>query len=268
MFWYDGKLSQDDTLPISIGDPGLLYGATVFTTLRVYGRSLDSPLTHWTLHCARLHHSIQAFDWQLPNWKRLRQGAESLLSYYPILRMTIFADGREWIVGRSLPQDLPERQRQGVVGWIADDPLFSRSLAKHKTGNYLSAWLSLQKAAKCGAKEAILLDERENWLETSTGNLWGWQEGCWWTPAIEGGILPGIARSQLLKWLQIQNIPVRQNQWTPDFVLGLEAIAYSNSAIEIVPFSAILSSQGRRFLNPAHPVLEQLRSYFITQDRI
>jgi 4-amino-4-deoxychorismate lyase len=267
MFWYDGKLNQDDTLSLRIGDSGLLYGATVFTTMRVYGRSLDSPLTHWTLHCARLHHSIQAFDWQLPNWKRLRQGAESLLSYYPILRMTIFADGREWISGRSLPQDLQERQQQGVVAWIADDPLFRRSLANHKTGNYLSAWLSLQKAVKFGAKEAILLDDRGNWLETSTGNLWGWKEGCWWTPTLEG-ILPGIVRSQLLKWLQIQNIPVEQNQWTPDFVQGLEAIAISNSAIEIVPFSHILSSQDRRFLNPAHWALEQLQNYFITQNRI
>ncbi|NJK46838.1 4-amino-4-deoxychorismate lyase [Candidatus Gracilibacteria bacterium] len=268
MFWYDGKLNQDDTLPISIDDSGLLYGATVFTTLRVYERSLDRPLTHWTLHCARLHHSIQAFDWQLPNWKRLRKGAESLLSYHPILRMAIFADGREWIIGRSLPQNLQERQRQGIIGWIADDPLFRRSLAIYKTGNYLSAWLSRQKAEKFGAQEAILLDERGNWLETSTGNLWGWKEGVWWTPAIEGGILPGIVRSQLLKWLQTQNIPVVQNQWTPDFVQGLETIAYSNSAIEIVPFSNILSSQGRLFLNPAHPALKQLRSYFMTQDRI
>jgi 4-amino-4-deoxychorismate lyase len=131
----------------------------------------------------------------------------------------------------------------------------------------LSAWLSLQKAVKFGAKEAILLDDRGNWLETSTGNLWGWKEGCWWTPTLEG-ILPGIVRSQLLKWLQIQNIPVEQNQWTPDFVQGLEAIAISNSAIEIVPFSHILSSQDRRFLNPAHWALEQLQNYFITQNRI
>jgi 4-amino-4-deoxychorismate lyase len=64
--------------------------------------------------------------------------------------------------------------------------------------------------------------------------------------------------------LRIQNILVEQNQWTPDFVQGLEAIAISNSAIEIIPFSNILSSQGRRFLNPTHWALEQLRSYFIT----
>ena len=79
MYWYAGELIQNDTLSISIGDPGLLYGATVFTTLRVYDRSLDHPLTHWSLHCDRLHNSLKAFEWQLPDWLRLRQGAEILL---------------------------------------------------------------------------------------------------------------------------------------------------------------------------------------------
>jgi 4-amino-4-deoxychorismate lyase len=331
MYWYAGELIQNDTLSISISDPGLLYGATVFTTLRVYDRSLDHPLTHWKLHCDRLHNSLKAFEWQLPDWLRLRQGAEILLkkaegrggvgaepasaqrtpwqraegrergqgeggkekpiedgrqkaveslTYYSVLRIAIFPDGREWIVGRALPQDLEQRQQQGVIGWVAEEGrgeesgtrrrgdysfnLFPnlRSLPIHKTGNYLSAWLALQKAIKLGAKEAILIDDRGNWLETSGGNLWGWKDGCWWTPDLEKKLLPGIVRSQLLQWLQAKNIPVEQNQWTPDFVRDLEAIAYSNSVVEIVPFSSIIISEGQLSLNPTHQALEKLRSYF------
>ncbi|AFY78857.1 MAG: aminotransferase class IV [Hydrococcus sp. C42_A2020_068] len=264
MFWYDGELIEGDSLSIGIDDPGLLYGATVFTTLRVYDRSLDRPLTHWQLHCDRLRHSIQAFEWQSPDWRRLRQGVEILLAYYPVLRIAIFADGREWIIGQSLPVDLKERQQQGIVGWVADESLYRRSLAAYKTGNYLSAWLARQKAQKLGAKEAILLDEAGNWLETSTGNLWGWKEECWWTPALEEKLLPGIARSQLIEWLQSQNIPVKQNRWTPEFVRDLEAIAYSNSVMEIIPFSLIIHPLGKQFLNCNLLALEHLRSYFLT----
>lgn len=263
MFWHDGEIIRDDALRIVIDDPGLLYGASIFTTLRVYDRSLEHPLTSWTLHCARLHDSIQAFDWRSPDWLRLRRGAEILLVHYPVLRIAIFADGREWIVGRSLPEDLHERQQNGIIGWVADEPLYRRSLASHKTGNYLSAWLALQKAIKLAAKEAILLDERSNWLETSTGNLWGWKYNCWWTPALEKKLLPGIARSQLIEWLLKQNIPVQENRWTPEFTEDLEAIAYSNSVIEIIPFSLILNASGKHFLNPTHSAFKHLRSYFL-----
>jgi len=37
------------------------------------------------------------------------------------------------------------------------------------------------------------MDESGNWLETSTGNLWG---GGWWTP-LAAEIAPGVVRSQL-----------------------------------------------------------------------
>jgi 4-amino-4-deoxychorismate lyase len=263
MFWYRGELIEGDSLNININEPGLLYGATVFTTLRVYQKSLDHPLTNWLGHCHRLRHSLEVFGWEFSNWERLRQGAEILLADYPILRMAIFSNGTEWIIGRILPEDLQERQQQGIVGWVANNSLYHRSLAPYKTGNYLGAWLALQKAEKFDAKEAILIDEQGNWLETSTGNLWGWKDGCWWTPALEEGILPGLAREQLLSWLEKQNLSVQKNQWTPDFIQNLEVIAYSNSVMEVIPFSGIIDCQGNRNYPPCHGALEQLQSYFL-----
>lgn len=262
MFWYDGQLKEGNQLSLSVNDPGLLYGATVFTTLRVYQQSLWHPLTCWEAHCQRLRRSLTTFGWQLPDWERLRQGATQLHFKYPVLRMVIFADGREWIGGRFLPEDLVERQQKGVAGWVAEEALFRRSLAGYKTGNYLGAWLALQQAQKKQAKEAILIDEKGNWLETATGNLWGWQEDCWWTPPLDEGILPGIARSQLLNWLESQKIPVRERQWTPDFVRNLEVVAYSNCVMEIIPFSRLLYGRSHLISEPCHPALEQLRSYF------
>ncbi|MFW6295977.1 MAG: 4-amino-4-deoxychorismate lyase, partial [Halothece sp.] len=96
MFWYDGTLSEKENLEFALNDPGLIYGATVFTTLRVYGNDLDHPLTNWQAHCDRLSSSLETFDWVSPNWERLRLGAEVLKVSYPILRITLFPDGREW----------------------------------------------------------------------------------------------------------------------------------------------------------------------------
>lgn len=240
-FWYCGKLVEKGTLELAIDDVGLLYGATVFTTLRVYDRSLDSVGTNWAGHCDRMRSSLESLGWQMPDWEIVRQGAETLKADYPVLRITIFPDGRELITGRYLPADLSERQQLGIVAWLAEAPEYRRSLAEYKTGNYLSAWLALQKAQQYGAKEAILIDANGNWLETSTGNLWGWGDGRWWTPPLSAGILPGLMRSQLIGFLLSQNEKVEEQPWTADVVKRLEAIAYTNSVLEIVPIHTVLA---------------------------
>jgi 4-amino-4-deoxychorismate lyase len=261
MFWYNGKLIESQTLELEIDDPALLYGATVFTTLRVYDNSLDRTLTNWQAHCDRLLFSLQSFDWQLPHWNRLRQGAELIKSRYPVLRITIFPDGREWIIGRLLPPFLTEKQNHGIIASLAKPEIF-RSLPDRKTGNYLSAWLAKTAAQKLNAQEAILVDAQGNWLETSTGNLWGWRDGCWWTPGLNGGILPGIMRSQLINWLFSQQQQVREEPWTPELVKKFEAIAYSNSVVELLPIHTVIQPSGSLEYNPYHHSFQQLRELF------
>jgi branched-subunit amino acid aminotransferase/4-amino-4-deoxychorismate lyase len=263
MYWYNGELIEDERISLSIDDVGLLYGATLFTTLRIYQNSLEHPLTHWQEHLERLHSSLRFLSWSCPDWERIRRGAEKLLLFYPVLRITIFPDGREWIKGRFLPVDLDLRQEQGIIGWVADNPPWQRSLGEHKTGNYLAPWLAAQIAQKKGAKEAILVDRVGNWLETSTGNLWGWKDNCWYTPRLWGDILPGIGRSNLIQWLKQKNISVQENLWTSEFVQTLPAIAYSNSVVEVIPFNSILGLDIQ--INPAisQQVLPDLQQYFL-----
>ncbi len=73
MYWYDGELIKEDNIQLNITKPGLIYGATVFTTMRVYDRSLTHPLTNWSAHCDRLKRSLTVFNWQPLDWQRLQQ---------------------------------------------------------------------------------------------------------------------------------------------------------------------------------------------------
>ena len=239
-FWYNNQLIEGNTFPIEINNPGLLYGATVFTTLRVYENSLEHPLTNWQSHRDRLHHSLQVFGWKMPDWQKIILGMQQLLTSFPVLRIAIFPDGKELITGRTLPPDLNQRQHQGITAWVANAPELRRDLAAHKTGNYLGAWLALRKATELGASEAILVDNQGNWLETSTGNLWGWRDGCWHTPLLSGDILPGTTRALLIDWLSNAGEDGRENIWDGNFVASLEAIAYSNSVMEVVPIVKVI----------------------------
>ncbi len=238
MFYYAGELKQTDKIELDINDSTWLYGATIFTTMRVYNFDLENPLTNWQQHLNRLKLSVNQLDWQPPNWQLIRTEIKDLLQYFPIIRITLFPDGKELIIGRKLPSNLSQKQEKGVKGLICLDRSLQRSLPQHKTGNYLTPWLGLQQAQKIGYQEAILTNADGDWLETSTGNLWGYssQEKVWCTPDLSVGILSGIARNMII---ENANFPVITNYWTPEFIANLEAIAYSNSVVEIVPFNTI-----------------------------
>ena len=261
-YWYDGQLWKTDTINLPINDPGLLYGATVFTTLRVYQRSLEHPLTQWEAHCHRLETTLKEFDWALPRGKKLYQGAQHLVSVYPVLRLTIFPDGREWITGRFLPENLGLYRQKGIQGWLGDYPLFKRTLTPYKTGNYLGAWLARQQGINQGFQETILVNEKGNWLETTTGNLWGWKEGKWYTPKLDLGILPGIGRSQLMNWLCQKNLEVEENIWTTSLVKSLTIIAYTNSVVEVIPFNSIDLNREKLTFDVTHKALQELYCYY------
>lgn len=259
-YWFDGAKVESDQISLPIQDPGLIYGATVFTTLRIYG-SLDHSLTNWNGHIERLKTSLDAFHWQHPDWQRLRSGAEWLALYYPVLRVVIFPDGREWITGRFPPPDLAQRQQKGITAWVARGE-FCRSLPQFKTGNYLAPWLALQTAQRLNAQEAILTDSQGNWLETSTGTIWGWRDKRWWTPPLDAGILPGLLRSQLIFWLKCQNEEVIQEPWTEDVIRHFEAIAYTNCVMEVIPIHTIIQGDAQVSYPLQHPGFQMLRQRF------
>ncbi|WP_017662187.1 aminotransferase class IV [Baaleninema simplex] len=265
MYWYDGRLYNSTTLQLDVTEPGLLYGATVFTTLRVYQQSLQHPRTYWEGHLRRLRESIELCEWNSPDWNCIDEGAKRLCSDFPVLRIALFPDGRELITGRSLPGDLLQRQQQGVVAWVAEKPQFRRAIPEAKTGNYLPAWLALQQAKQQGAVEAILTDSYSRWCETSTGNLWGWCEGKWWTPPLEVGILPGLAREQICDRASWHNISIGQQPWSESLVVKFEAMAYTNSVVEVVPIWKVVTGDAEASLtfDPNHPSLRELRSLLV-----
>jgi 4-amino-4-deoxychorismate lyase len=242
MYWYCGESIDSQTIALNISDPGLLYGATVFTTLRT-DSGLDPLGDSIDLHYDRLRSSIEDLGWIQPDWLRVRSGVDRLVQLFPVLRITIFPDGRELITGRELPPNLATWQTAGVTAIIADRK-FTRSLPQHKTGNYLAPWLALQRARNQNIQEAILTDERGNWLETTTGNLWGYCNGCWYTPPLTAGILPGIARSQIMNLLQRENKLVVEIDWDPEWVKELDSIGYSNSVIHLIPINTVLTPVG------------------------
>ena len=256
--WYNGKWVEDAAATgMPCDNAGLRFGATVFTTVRVYESDLAHPLTQWQGHCDRLQNSLIQFGWIVPDWKAVRTGAQKLLAQYAVLRITLFPDGREWITGRAIPSDLTHQQQIGIAAWVAP-PTYRRSLPTHKTGNYLACWLAKSQAKTFGASEAILIGSQREWLETSTGNLWGWKDGCWWTPKTEH-CLPGLMRDWLVNCLSAAGEPVQSESWNAQMVLEFEAIAYSNCIVQLLPIHTIVNGQTKLNYNAHHERIQALQ---------
>jgi 4-amino-4-deoxychorismate lyase len=158
---------------------------------------------------------------------------------------------------------LTEKQLHGMTASILTGQ-FQRSLPTYKTGNYLSAWLAKTTAQQMLAQEAILVDASGSWLETTTGNLWGWRDGSWWTPPVAAGILPGVVRKQLLDWLRLNHQPVREEPWLPQLGKSFAAIAYTNSVVEVIPIHTVIEPTIQLTYNAYHPCFQQLRGLFCT----
>lgn len=266
-YWYSGRWVDEKSVSKvdrPLDNIGLRFGATVFTTMRVYENELSHPLTQWRRHCDRLQRSLADFGWMQPDWEAVRAGCEQVIADSPIVRITIFPDGCEWITGRALPIDLLEQQQRGISAWVA--PItYRRSLPTHKTGNYLACWLAKSRAKMAGAAEAVLASEQSAWLETSTGNLWGWKDGHWWTPKTEQ-CLPGLMREWLIDRLQSAGEPVDFRPWDAQIVLDFEAIAYSNCVVQLLPIHTILNEQTKLNYDAQHASIRALRRQIVEAD--
>lgn len=252
MYWYNGNILDSNHIELEIYNPAFLYGATIFTTMRIYEKSLNHQLTNFQAHLNRLKNTIKKFNYINPNWQDIEKGCEQLLDYFLVLRITIFPDGKELIIGRNLPENLTEKQDKGITAWVANK-FYQRDLNGYKTGNYLTAWLALREAQKLDAQEAILTNKNKNWIETSTGNLWGYKEGIWFTPSLKNGILPGIRRKMIIQKSQLSI--KKNNHWNLTFIRSLEAIGYSNSVIEFIPFKKIILEKNQEINFTINPTL-------------
>jgi branched-chain amino acid aminotransferase len=265
-YWWAGQLHVGNTLELNLDDPGFLYGATVFTTLRIYQQNPQHPLTALKEHLHRLETQVDTLGWAAPSWEQVHLAVRTLAPHYPVLRITLFPDGRELITGRALPPDLAQKQQAGVVLLAVEG---GRSWPRLKTGNYLVSFQTWRQAEAHGAQEAILMQEG-TWLETSRGNLWAWDGSQFLTPREEG-CLAGIFRQQLLSKLVCLEIPHAAVSFTPERQRSFQAVGYSNSVVELLPVREIIEAEfsgqavtsgkeasGREFkdLKPMHRLLQ------------
>jgi para-aminobenzoate synthetase/4-amino-4-deoxychorismate lyase len=217
-------------------DPGL----TLFETLHVLPGQ-PPRLAQREQHLSRLARSAQVLGWRC-------EPAQHLALDHAL---AVLASGAPSAQGWRLRLDLDWRGRASVrhaplaplalttdghaLLCLSERRLPNRQpLAAHKTSWRAHYDTAAALAEQQGAFDMVFATQDGRLTEGARSNLLLRLEGCWWTPPVSDGALPGIARAQLLQhgW---QGQPVRERTlWLADLARA-EAVAVCNALRGVLP---------------------------------
>ena len=272
----DGETVSPDEARVSIFDHGFLFGNSVYDVVRTrHGEPflLDE-------HIARLRRSATEIRLELPCtddelWDGVHRAireAENDESYVRIIvtrgvgELDLFpgACGRASLILIARPLRLPseavyhEGIRLALVARRRNDPQSLNPAAK--TGNYLNNVLALMEARDRGADDAIMLNADGYLTEATTSNLFFVRDGRAHTPALNAGILDGITRALVIRFLAEHGIDCLEGLYTPEDLAGAREVFITSTTRDALPVREIdykTVGEGR-----AGPVAKMLYNQF------
>lgn len=174
---------------------GLQHEFTLFETLHT---TRSEGYRHLELHLKRLRASADYFGFAYAE-DRVRDALEDALDELPLdgayrTRLSLTQSG-QCVVQAAPLTPLPAQ----VMVVIGVDPTDAADLfLRHKTtvrARYDAAWRG---AEMKGAFDTIFTNTEGELTEGGRSNIFLKMHGCWYTPPLESGVLPGIMRNVLL----------------------------------------------------------------------
>jgi len=255
--WWNGRTVDAEEVRIPADDSGFLFGDGLFETLRVdAGRPLDVPA-----HLDRLFAGLERIGLRLPEDRETLEQAVleiGAASPRPVARLRITVSRENRLITAS-PYDPPgeDQYRKGVfVVLLPEFRIDSHSpLAGLKSLSYQVNRLATRKAARYGAWETVLLNERSRVAEGSRSNVAVILPDGIYTPPASEGCLPGTVRRRLLEARAIKErrIPVK-------YLTDASGLLLMNSLIGVLPVSRL----GGRDMPAGPEAAAQLREILLT----
>ena len=221
--WIDGRFLGGSSVPRS-------RGVAPFETMGA--RRGQVPL--WERHVARLSATARSFGLPFAATPELRAAAAEVLLQSghadDVLRLALVPDdaraghahtvlpswGRSPVQIVKLLPTVVERPPGAPPGDVKAEPRRFYDLVR-------------QQAQDGDADDGIVIGEDGAVLEASDGNLWFRVDSVWVTPALDGRVLPGIARALLLERARQQGVEIVERRCTLDDLHRASAIAHSNA---------------------------------------
>jgi len=247
--WVNGRIVRGAEATLSLFDRGARDGEGLFETLRVH----DGRPHQWTRHLERLVVSAGELGFPVPPPPaRLLAGLEELLA----------AEGLGEAVARiTVTRGVPGGRPTRAGAWIDVEPLEGRlwpgtrsggarlmcsrrpfepgRLGRHKTTSRLAYSLAREEARAARADEALLVDGSGTVLEGATSNVFVVADGRVVTPPLDGRILPGITRQDVLEACTRERILATEAAIDRPLLARAEEVFVTNAVQGVVPAAVL-----------------------------
>jgi branched-chain amino acid aminotransferase/4-amino-4-deoxychorismate lyase len=237
-------------------DRGFLLGDGLFeTVLAIAGRPLFLDE-----HMARLGRGCAVLGLPAPDTAVVRRAVDQALAGAGLIdaRAAVRLTWTAGSGGRGLDRPASVQPRLVATAAPAPAPLGPASLAtvsvrrnqaspvsRLKTLAYLDNVLARHEARAAGADEAVMLNTLGEIACAAAANLFWLSEGRLCTPALDCGVLDGIARLQVLALAAAMRVEVAEPRTGPEVLARAEAIFLTNSLIGV---RAVARIDGRDLL--------------------
>lgn len=229
---------------IDPADSGFTHGRGVFETLRA-----QHGVPCWLdRHLARLAFGAQRLGLPAPASDRVRGLVNLALRRHSeaVTRVRITYTGGTPTAGPTLMVEAaPAGPAAGpmsltVAPWVRNE---RSPLTGVKCTGYSENLLARQWALERGFDEALMLDTRGRLSEGTLSSVFLVIGGTAYTPTLECGALPGIARGLLLEWGSADSVPVHARELVPDDLDRAQEVFCTNAFRGVMPVVAV---DGRR----------------------
>ena len=265
--WINGTIVSGAEAALSLFDRGARDGEGLLETVRI-----NAGVPHlWERHLERLMLSAAELGFPVPvSPTSLSDALGELLALEnlsdAVARLTVtrgVPGGRPtragaWIEVEPLSGRLWSGTRSGAATAIVSrTPFEPGSLGRHKTTSRMAYSLAREEARAARVDEALLASASGELLEGAVSNVFVVRGGEVFTPPLERGILPGLARAMVLVLCSDLRIPARECSLSVRDLLEADEAFLSSSVQEVAPLA---SADGRAF--PSREIGLRLRDAF------
>jgi branched-chain amino acid aminotransferase len=241
----NGVINAPEDAKVSVLDHGLLFGDSVYETVRTYH---GKPFL-FSRHFRRLQQSAQALHLDLP-WNRkqtFEQIQRTLLPGECRIRVVVTRGAGELTADPETCHDpatiiivvplraLGQQVYTDGVEVIISSVRRSQRMANVKSGSLIHQVLAAREAKEKKAFEAILLTADEKLSDGITSNIYLVRDGTLMTPSHEAGIVEGITRGVVLDISRNMGLPVIEGFFPVSAVEAADELFLTSTTREVVP---------------------------------
>lgn len=239
------KIIESSAAQISSADGGFLYGAGLFETMRASNGvvfALDD-------HLDRLFNSAEKLKINLRGDRKFIADA-----VYKTLNANELKEARIRLTATSGAMNAEKSEPTLVITAVNFEP-YPKSyydkgimvvlnsyrqnpadvLTGHKTTSYFSRIFALGLAHQKRAAEALWFTTDGRLAEGCVSNVFIVKDSVLFTPSLKTGILPGIARKNILKLAGKNSMKIEEKELTIDDLLGADEIFITNVIMQVLP---------------------------------